>query len=328
MAYLSHQRDDRLARTRRLLARVPARARIAAPLAVAATLGVVGVGVVGTDVTTPSAAVSAQAPDIDADRLLAERAEASSRSARRDALAAVEAGVTRNAALEQYAVWRHHAAVLERARGEAAATAAAVAAADTPRWADTDLDLHAASTEGAEVVGLLEEGTEVLVTGRSAHGREEVVWEGASRWVTAGHLATEAPAAAAPAAAGTSETAGTPAVGGTCDNGSSVGSGVTANIVALHEAVCAAFPDITQYGGWRGDGDHGRGLALDIMVSGDRGWEVAEFVRANYSTWDVNNVIYEQQIWSVERSGEGWRSMEDRGSATANHFDHVHVSVY
>jgi hypothetical protein len=39
-------------------------------------------------------------------------------------------------------------------------------------------------------------------------------------------------------------------------------------------------------------------------------------------------VIYHQQIWTVQRSSEGWRSMSDRGSPTANHMDHVHVSVY
>jgi hypothetical protein len=39
-------------------------------------------------------------------------------------------------------------------------------------------------------------------------------------------------------------------------------------------------------------------------------------------------VIYAQKIWSVKRGGEGWRGMSDRGSVTANHYDHVHVSTY
>jgi hypothetical protein len=30
----------------------------------------------------------------------------------------------------------------------------------------------------------------------------------------------------------------------------------------------------------------------------------------------------------VQRSAEGWRWMEDRGSTTANHYDHVHATVY
>ena len=100
------------------------------------------------------------------------------------------------------------------------------------------------------------------------------------------------------------------------------------NIVKVHEAVCAAFPDITTYGTFRGDGEHSQGLAVDIMVSGARGYEVRDFVRAHYAELGVNYIIYSQQIWSVDRGGEGWRAMSDRGSTTANHYDHVHVTTY
>ena len=64
------------------------------------------------------------------------------------------------------------------------------------------------------------------------------------------------------------------------------------------------------------------------MVSVAAGWEVAEYVRANHAALGVSYVIYSQKIWSVQRSGEGWRGMSNRGSATANHYDHVHVTTY
>ena len=51
-------------------------------------------------------------------------------------------------------------------------------------------------------------------------------------------------------------------------------------------------------------------------------------MRANASELGVSYVIYAQRIWSVERGGEGWRGMSNRGSSTANHYDHVHVSVF
>ncbi len=105
-------------------------------------------------------------------------------------------------------------------------------------------------------------------------------------------------------------------------------SGVSPNVVKVHQAVCAAFPEITTYGTFRSDGEHSQGIAVDIMVSGDRGWEVAEFVRENYAELGVSYLIYAQQIWSVEQAGAGWRGMSDRGSATANHYDHVHVTTY
>jgi len=93
--------------------------------------------------------------------------------------------------------------------------------------------------------------------------------------------------------------------------------------------VCAAFPEITSYGTYRsGSGDHASGRAVDIMVTGSFGWEVADFVRTNYVELGVSYVIFSQNIWSVDRGGEGWRGMSDRGSTTANHYDHVHVSTY
>ena len=53
----------------------------------------------------------------------------------------------------------------------------------------------------------------------------------------------------------------------------------------------------------------------------------ANFIRENYVALGVSYIIYSQSIWSVERAGEGWRGMSNRGSATANHYDHVHVTV-
>jgi hypothetical protein len=58
------------------------------------------------------------------------------------------------------------------------------------------------------------------------------------------------------------------------------------------------------------------------------GQQMANWVRAHAKQLGVSEVIYRQHIWTVQRSSEGWRGMSDRGSATANHYDHVHVSVY
>jgi hypothetical protein len=112
-----------------------------------------------------------------------------------------------------------------------------------------------------------------------------------------------------------------------CASGSAVESGLQPHTVAVHRAACAQFPFISNYGG-RGGGDHASGRALDIMVSGDAGWEIATFMRAHASELGISYVIYQQKIWSVQRSGDGWRAQPDRGSATANHYDHVHVSAY
>jgi hypothetical protein len=81
-------------------------------------------------------------------------------------------------------------------------------------------------------------------------------------------------------------------------------------------------------GGYRaGDPrDHGKGLALDIMVpvGGSMGDSVAAWAVGNMKELNLSYVIWKQRIWLAGKSG--WQSMADRGSITANHFDHVHLS--
>jgi uncharacterized protein YbdZ (MbtH family) len=69
--------------------------------------------------------------------------------------------------------------------------------------------------------------------------------------------------------------------------------------------------------------DHTVGLALDFMVSNAAlGTSIANYVLANQQRLGVTYVIWQQRI----NSGGGWSMMENRGSRTANHYDHVHVS--
>ena len=69
-------------------------------------------------------------------------------------------------------------------------------------------------------------------------------------------------------------------------------------------------------------------LPVAMIDTDNGGWEVARWLRANAGRLGVSEVIHAQKIWTVQRSSEGWRSMSDQGNATANHYDHVHVSVY
>jgi len=201
---------------------------------------------------------------------------------------------------------------------EQEATQRAVGRADTRLWTTAPLNLWGAPQDDATRFGLTKSGVRVLVTGRRSQGRVELAVGGESRWVTAGYLSEDKPEP---------EEEGVLGIGGACTNGTSVSG--TPNVVSIHQAVCAAFPAITSYGTYRaGSGDHASGRAIDIMISGEQGWDVADFVRANYAALGVSYVIYSQNIWSVDRSGEGWRPMSDRGSTTANHYDHVHVSTY
>ena len=82
--------------------------------------------------------------------------------------------------------------------------------------------------------------------------------------------------------------------------------------------------DVSSIGGYRsGGGDHGRGLALDVMVGSSEGNRVAAWALNNADRLNVKYVIWKQRI---AHPGGGWRGMSDRGDATANHYDHVHIS--
>ena len=62
------------------------------------------------------------------------------------------------------------------------------------------------------------------------------------------------------------------------------------------------------------------------MITGATGDRIKDYLIANRDKLNVKYVIWEQKIYA---SYTGWsgRPMEDRGSTTANHYDHVHVSV-
>lgn len=69
--------------------------------------------------------------------------------------------------------------------------------------------------------------------------------------------------------------------------------------------------------------------AVDIMTSdGDKlAANLAAKLGRHPAMTSGAYVIWKQRIMSADRKSEGWRAMEDRGSVTANHFDHVHLSV-
>jgi hypothetical protein len=183
-------------------------------------------------------------------------------------------------------------------------------------WTTSNLDLRAEPRKSSRVAGLLRSGKQVPVTGRRQGPYTEVIVDQVGRWVTTDYLSKDK----APAALGL--------VDRPCPGTEGTENGLTSSAVRVYRAVCNNFPQITTYGGYDAHGEHASGRAIDIMTSdtalGDR---IKSFLQANASALNLYDIIFQQHIWTPERAGEGWRSMPDRGSATANHFDHVHVSV-
>lgn len=286
-------------------ARRPKAIQIAAPIAIMATVSAVSLGVL---TATPST-----------DEFLAASSNIAGTTvsfpdARDEVVSRSESRLSSRQVDKRAAKVQAKAAAKQEAKQEKKATVRAVKRADTKVWTTTELNLWSSADAKATQVGVIDGVEKVLLTGREANGRVEVVVGDQSRWVSPGYFSDEKP-----------ETG--PSLGGTCSNGSSVDAG-SPSLYDIHDVVCSNWPEVTSYGTWRSDGEHGQGRAIDIMISGETGWEIAEFLRANYSALGIEYIIYSQQMWSVERSGEGWRSMSDRGSTTANHYDHVHVTVY
>jgi hypothetical protein len=214
----------------------------------------------------------------------------------------------------------------EQATAESTEAAAFAAAKRLPtRWASVALNVRADAREGSRLITTLDPGTKVQVTGTVQAAWAQVVRGERLAWVHREYLLRKKPAATRTlsGSSGVSGVSGRP-----CPDGSAVESGLVANTIKVYRAVCAAFPSVSSWGGRSGSGDHGAGRALDIMVTGSTGDAIAAYVRENASRLGVSEVIWAQRIWTVQRGSEGWRPMSDRGSTTANHYDHVHVSVY
>jgi hypothetical protein len=304
--------------------RVPRSVLVSAPLAVVATLSAVTMGVLSAGPAAPDDSLLASAGT----------SQTSGRSSGTDAAA--------DDAIAGTALRRRAETPVSRSTIRTAAKAEAAARQDMDAdqkarrlakklddtvWTTAPLNLWDGPSEKSEKVGLVPELKKVAITGRQQLGRTQLVIDGQSRWVTSGYLSQDKPKPQKTVETQEAKAAAGPSLGGACANGSSIDAG-RASLYDIHDVVCANWPSVTSYGTWRGDGEHGQGRAIDIMVSGATGWAIADFLRANYSALGIEYIIYSQKIWSVERSGEGWRGMSDRGSTTANHYDHVHVTVY
>ncbi|MDO5735853.1 MAG: SH3 domain-containing protein [Propionibacteriaceae bacterium] len=216
------------------------------------------------------------------------------------------------------------------------------------RWASSSVNVRKGPGTDHDVVTTLGEGRKVAITASENDGWRQVSLKNSVGWVKATFLTDVEPVAPTKVASsstsskkdssstsskkpsGSSEKpAGNASSAGTCSKAGNAENGMKSNTVKVLRKLCAQFSSITSYGGYRAgsSGYHGSGRAIDAMISGDAGWDVANWARANASSLGVVEVIYQQKIWTTQRSGDGWRSMSDRGGATANHYDHVHISV-
>ncbi|MFE3105339.1 peptidoglycan DD-metalloendopeptidase family protein [Nocardia tengchongensis] len=104
--------------------------------------------------------------------------------------------------------------------------------------------------------------------------------------------------------------------------------------IRLIRAVALRFPQLTSIGGYGPGGgfpDHPEGRAADFMIPDPDsatgkalGDQIVDYVMGHASDFHVVYSIWQRQY---RPAGGTPTLMEDRGSKTENHFDHVHVTV-
>ena len=186
------------------------------------------------------------------------------------------------------------------------------------RYATTTLDVRSTYANRYTLIAEVPRGTALKITGVVRNGRMQIIYANAARWVTAKYLARSRPA-------------------GIPTSWRTVERGLQPNAVRVHRAARSRFPSILTYYGVRRDitPDHPAGRALDLMLpkyqttaGRQLGFSVANWARANARSLGIKYVIWDQKIWNIQRDREGWRHMASRGSDTANHKDHVHITVF
>ena len=188
------------------------------------------------------------------------------------------------------------------------------------RYATVALNIRSTYKDSYKLITEVPRGTQLSITSVVKQGRRQVVFENAARWVTNKYLSKTKPS-----------------TGGGSGGTYAVEKGLKPNAIKVHRAILKEFPEITVFGGVRPDPipDHPSGRALDCMIPNYKsahgkalGFRLSRWARTNAASLGINYVIWDQHIWNDQRANEGWRYMASRGSDSANHKNHVHITVY
>ncbi len=118
------------------------------------------------------------------------------------------------------------------------------------------------------------------------------------------------------------------------------GDNITARMHDVRDEIDRRFGPFITIGCYRPEnsGEHPLGRACDFMLSSggvmpnasniQKGYDIAAWAQANASRLGIMYIIYRQHIWDIRIPSAGWKLMADRGGITANHYDHVHISVF
>lgn len=203
----------------------------------------------------------------------------------------------------------------------------------TTAYTTTAVNLRTGPSIDYRIIRVLATNTAVELTGLTQGGFSQVSDAGQLRWISTSYLSSSPVTVAPPPSNVSGPAAPTP------DGSTSLTFGGSVGLTQLREttkqvvyAVRANYPQITTMYGYRQDPlpDHPSGRAVDIMMprgANDQalGDQIAAYLQANANSLNIEYLIWRQRIWINGQSG--WTWMADRGGVTANHYDHIHVTV-
>ncbi len=188
------------------------------------------------------------------------------------------------------------------------------------RYATATLNLRLGPSTDFSKADTVATATKLTITEWEVDGWRQILYDDQVLWASQKYLSETKPKPPAAQGLGSVEP---------CRKVTGIEGGITNRMTRVARQMCHLFPGISSFGGYRNQGGslHSSGRAVDAMISGEAGWEVARWARAHARELGIVEILYSQKIWTAQRASEGWRSFSDRGSATANHYDHVHVGV-
>ncbi|AMS05179.1 SH3 domain-containing protein [Acidipropionibacterium acidipropionici] len=197
-------------------------------------------------------------------------------------------------------------------------------------YTSTAVNLRSGAGTTYRTYGTLAKGATLTTRGTATNGWTPVTYNGRAGWVSTQYLTTTKPATST----GSGTSSGSSSWASLTAGGSSGLSGLRPNAVGIVNRVLTAFPQIKTIYGVRSDSidDHPSGHAVDLMLprgtaDSALGQQIANYFRAHASELHVQYIMWNKHIWNISRDSEGWRVVADRGSATANHMDHVHITT-
>ncbi|MCW5953953.1 MAG: SH3 domain-containing protein, partial [Propionibacteriaceae bacterium] len=138
----------------------------------------------------------------------------------------------------------------------------------TPLYTTGELNLRKEPSKDAELLGRVEAATKVLATSTIEGKYRKVTVGDKEGWVLAANLADE------------TEDLAQGITMAKCPRGTAVENKLRPDTIKIYRSVCALFPGVNSYGGWRAGGRqfHKNGRALDIMLTPKKesalGWKI------------------------------------------------------